>query len=450
MNAWNTSQATPDPTEVVVELERLPDADPHTKDLAVSTAVATHRRSTPVPGTTPSEPSDAEQAKSELKVAESDWKAPPPKPEAPPRVQKFVRAPAGPDKSPGESEYISSADRDTELAPARTAITSAESSVAASDTAASKGKNATAPIEGFPDAPPAQMATANSPASSTPTAADPKSGPPRRAPPPLEPQHRPALSRSRSATVALATAADGSWRPSVVRVAWANPVEPSAPSSSAPKPKSNSELRREMMVVLDPEGSPSEGPAAAEGQPSPNTEGEPSPNTEMVPEPADVVADLREALGWKPIDRENLPQHRPGQTGSLSSLPSSGSSPSVLDPEIPIADRVELSATGTPLGAYTDEIYKILYEAWQREDLTPHERALGIQGQVTVAFRVHRQGQVTDTQVHRASGHDRLDKLALQAVPGRLPPIPSEVDSQTILQYVTFTYRNPLIAREYP
>lgn len=162
---------------------------------------------------------------------------------------------------------------------------------------------------------------------------------------------------------------------------------------------------------------------------------------EALVEPVDAV---REALGWGRLDREKIKPH-PGSAPAPSSMASVvGSSQTVLDQ--PIDDVVMVSAEGTPLGTYTEQIYGVLQTRWYALDLDVHDKALGLQGEVTVIFRVLRTGKVTDVKVKKSSGIYNLDRMAVEAVPAHLPRIPREIEGPYVVQHVTFSYRNPFIA----
>src|SRR5690606_4485024 len=103
-----------------------------------------------------------------------------------------------------------------------------------------------------------------------------------------------------------------------------------------------------------------------------------------------------------------------------------------------------------PLGRYTEGVYAIVQERWTDDDLDGHLKALGVQGRATVQFRIHRSGRVSALTLLKSSGHPSLDDLAMQAVPSRFERFPADLDDPTVLQEITFTYRNRQIAGELP
>ena len=88
-----------------------------------------------------------------------------------------------------------------------------------------------------------------------------------------------------------------------------------------------------------------------------------------------------------------------------------------------------------------DEVRK----QWHTMDLSLHERALGIQGDVTVVFQVQHNGKVTEKTITRSSGYASLDAMALDAIPEKLPRIPNDIEADSLFHAYTFVYRNPII-----
>lgn len=163
---------------------------------------------------------------------------------------------------------------------------------------------------------------------------------------------------------------------------------------------------------------------------------------------SDPVADLRTSLGWGGVDRSRL-RPRAAHVGMMSfegALPTSPQT--VADDDVALALESRVHARETPVGDYTERIYAIIQELWYARDLDPHARALGIQGNVTVEFLVHRHGRVSDLQVVKPSGHTEIDRLALQAVPERLPRFPRDLERHSVRQRITFKYRNHQITAD--
>ena len=118
----------------------------------------------------------------------------------------------------------------------------------------------------------------------------------------------------------------------------------------------------------------------------------------------------------------------------------------VLAPDVTTDSISYVQARGTEVGKYTEIVYELVNDAWYELDLSSDDKAMGIQGDVTVVFHVQRNGRVDDLSVLRSSGYLPLDQMALAAVPRRLPRIPRAVEEDVLLQQITFHYRNPLVA----
>lgn len=254
------------------------------------------------------------------------------------------------------------------------------------------------------------------------------------------------------------SAADGTesgwWRPMAARVVL--PARPSTPPATAPAAAVASPTESDGISELQrPEDRADQGGAQSEDDtPASPTEAEQPDDTpgeveEHTPA-ADPIADLRADLGWGGIDREQLaPRATPsGQAGMQGMTPTSRQR--VLDPTID-ADTVSyIQARGTEVGEYTEQLYDEVQKAWYDLDLSDDEKAQGIQGDVTLLFHIQRNGRVRDLTVLRSSGHAVLDEMARAAVPSRLPRIPREIESDMLLQQITFHYRNPLVSTPLP
>ncbi|MBX2801605.1 MAG: energy transducer TonB [Myxococcales bacterium] len=162
------------------------------------------------------------------------------------------------------------------------------------------------------------------------------------------------------------------------------------------------------------------------------------------PGTADPVEELRADLGFGALDRDQL-QPRPAWAGRLGAEGQADSSPdSVAD--VPIRWEAAVAAVGTPLGAWVERADALIARKWMGRDLDPHDRARGIQGQVTVQLAIAPNGRVTEVRVTQSSGNDTLDRMALGSIPARLPRLPREHAGGTLQHRVTLRYRNPLVA----
>jgi TonB family protein len=125
-------------------------------------------------------------------------------------------------------------------------------------------------------------------------------------------------------------------------------------------------------------------------------------------------------------------------------------SPQVAASDARLGQIVFIDATGTPLGRYRERIDEEIRALWLASDLSLHDRALGLQGDTTISFRVVQGGRVEDKRIERSSGHHALDGIALAAIPDKLPRIPRDVDAEVVYHRYTFRYRNPLITQSAP
>lgn len=112
-----------------------------------------------------------------------------------------------------------------------------------------------------------------------------------------------------------------------------------------------------------------------------------------------------------------------------------------------LATEVDVGAKATPLGRYTQAALDLVNERWYDEDLPLEQRVAGVQGSVLVRFDVNRNGRVKGLKLLRRSGHAALDRMALRAVPSRLPAPPEEVPAP-VRQQVAFRYINPFAVLE--
>ena len=161
----------------------------------------------------------------------------------------------------------------------------------------------------------------------------------------------------------------------------------------------------------------------------------------------DIVNDLREALGWGGIDRSKLAVRRPSFGPELPGSGEQATSRNALIAEhYDLADIAFVAAKETPEGHYLEEVTTVVNARWSELDLSLDDRARGIGGNVVVLFRVHRNGKVEDVLVERSSGNVDLDRLALSAVPERLPRFPKDLEHNQLVHRMHFRYDNPFIA----
>lgn len=244
------------------------------------------------------------------------------------------------------------------------------------------------------------------------------------------------------------------WAPSVVRVVIPAPVTPPAEAAvstpmhteathaaPAPRPDDRADEGGTEQAVDEDE------PIPDEREPDDNPEEGEADEEIEVPEQHESVSDLRAALGWGGVDRQRTRPRRtlPGTESSDGNLPTS---PKVSDDELDLARFAVVDAKDTPLGRYRAAINEEIDASWHQMDLSVHERALGIQGDVTVVFHVQHNGRVSDATIVRRSGHASLDQMALDAIPDRLPRFPKDIEQDAIYHLYTFHYRNQLIVRE--
>jgi TonB family protein len=163
------------------------------------------------------------------------------------------------------------------------------------------------------------------------------------------------------------------------------------------------------------------------------------------PEELDPVAQFREALGWAGLEQEVLAPHR-GSVGLVGSDGRSAASPqTVLPEEYPLSNSVAVTAMATDLGAYLHEMDLRISRAWNQTDLPMEERALGIQGRVTLVLQIRNTGRVRYLSISASSGNSRLDAMAAEAIPRRFKAFPPGLNIDGITHRITLRYSNPLI-----
>ncbi|MFK7929547.1 MAG: energy transducer TonB [Myxococcota bacterium] len=249
------------------------------------------------------------------------------------------------------------------------------------------------------------------------------------------------------------------WSPAVVRVvapaqdgtpakAPVTAALPTQGTERAPEPKPDENHDR---GGTEQETETDEPTPEAQQEETADESGEAEPIEEAeVEEPAmETVADLREAMGWGGIHRQRLRPKR-SLPGSASSDTSSQSSQQTVAEDFSIDRLALVDAHSTAKGRYRATVDERIYKNWSAMDLSLHERALGIQGDVTIVLHVRASGKVLDTTLVRSSGHNSLDGMAMDSVPKRLPRFPKDLDIDTIFHRYTFRYRNPMIVGGQP
>jgi len=249
--------------------------------------------------------------------------------------------------------------------------------------------------------------------------------------------------RATQASAAVPRRADDApwWKPVAVRIAplaaprrGADP-EPLAPHPTGPTDGAHRGPRRRGAAPTRPTRSP---PRPDPARPTPGTEQRPAD------EPlGDPIRELREALGFGPLDREQLAA-RPAWVGDHLADGAPSTAPARPD-DLPAEFVAGVDARGTPLGRWIQRADERIRERWLAADLSAHDRAIGIQGEVTLRARVLANGRVDAVVVERSSGLPRLDALAASAIPPRLPRLPRSVADDGVYHRVTLRYRNPLV-----
>jgi TonB family protein len=149
--------------------------------------------------------------------------------------------------------------------------------------------------------------------------------------------------------------------------------------------------------------------------------------------PPDPGTDPRNAVARTESGAEATAQVAEASQGAAATMESFEADP---------AASQSVAALATPLGRYTQVALDLVNERWYDEDLPVEQRVAGVQGSVLVRFDVNRNGRVRGVKLMRRSGHAALDRMALRAVPSRLPAPPDDVDAPC-RQQVAFRYINP-------
>ena len=194
------------------------------------------------------------------------------------------------------------------------------------------------------------------------------------------------------------------------------------------------------VAAAHPDGAPSKHPRKARPAPPEAVLAKDSRNAvERV-----AAADVKAAPVTLPAD---VPKRDDGANPTVNGAetPSVGSSTVSFDGEL--SDDVVASTVATPLGRYTQLALEVVNSRWYDEELPLAQRVAGVEGSVLVRFDVSRNGRVNGVKLLRRSGFASLDRMALRAVPSRLPELPDDVDG-AIRQQVSFRYVNPFSSLE--
>lgn len=254
----------------------------------------------------------------------------------------------------------------------------------------------------------------------------------------------PALAGVPIAPLAARPTAPSWWRPLAVRVTVQRREgrAPGAPRAAADTQGTERALVESIGARADRGGTATPEPRAEALPAAPAPEpGTPGPELWGASDP---VVELRDALGWGGLDRSELAP-RPSWAGTLGGRSARPTSPQLALDELPLDWTAAVSAVGTPLGAYIQRVEDLVAARWKRADLAPHARALGIQGEVAVRYRVRRNGVVEDKRVARSSGNPQLDAMALAAIPRKLPRFPRDLTEEVVHHQLLLRYRNPLL-----
>lgn len=186
----------------------------------------------------------------------------------------------------------------------------------------------------------------------------------------------------------------------------------------------------------------------ADVRPSRTTARNRAPSTAVAPVPRDPP----------PARRARRPQRFGGDTDPVASFQVSmgwtrkmPTGPSFRSPDAPNRpvprsfEPADQLGRDSVLGRYVAELESLVAARWARLELPIRERASGIQGTVQVEYHIDRSGRIHDLRVTRSAGVLSLDRLALEAIPRRVPRIPQGVDRDTLVHRVSLRYDNPLL-----
>jgi TonB family protein len=235
------------------------------------------------------------------------------------------------------------------------------------------------------------------------------------------------------------------WQPIATRVIYVNRPAPTTERVAAPSPTAD----RAKAIVRNDGDLDDAGGAKQQNERDIDVDADHADDNDGTVEAEqignmDMVEDLRASLGWSPINRDNLRQ-RAATAGVVASDGGSVRSEQTAREELDLADQVRTNTRGTEVGEYLAEVNQILAKRWNQSDLDAHAKAIGVQGQVELQLHILPSGKVAEVDLAGSSGHAALDQLARQAVPRRLPRMPSGLALEGLNHKVMFRYRNPLI-----
>jgi len=196
----------------------------------------------------------------------------------------------------------------------------------------------------------------------------------------------------------------------------------------------------------DPGGTDASTDTEEPSAPTPGTADAEGRAGDDAPGVTDPVKEVRESLGWGELDRDAIKPRRPTEGSAGDQEARASSNQTVLNESVPLMSEVAITARRTDLGEYMQTAYTQIRDRWFDLDLTAHDKALGIGGQVTLEFVITRNGRVQDLRVVSSSGHPSLDQLALEAVPKHLPRLPRKLGVPAVRHRMLLRYRNPLVS----
>ena len=156
--------------------------------------------------------------------------------------------------------------------------------------------------------------------------------------------------------------------------------------------------------------------------------------------PVESTNDLRALLGID-LNHDDPPENTasaPGHEAASGAAPVSP--PTVPDDMLDMAEMASIRAKETPLGQFAAETYDMMSAAWYAIELSRAQRALMVYRTVVVEVTIAPSGKVLSAEVVDESGDLALDRVALAAVPARLPRLPLGVGSPNLRMRWTFTY----------
>jgi TonB family protein len=236
-------------------------------------------------------------------------------------------------------------------------------------------------------------------------------------------------------------------------VPWARPADEQAPERVELVVLVDAEEAPALPTAPTPNPAPREGdprrasappgpiePVTAPTAPEPEAAGPPMERRARAVVSGDPVSQLRAELGWAAFDRSALPE----RAATLSLVAGSGAvSPSGGFDDAEVSFRPASELEGSALGPYVDDLERRVMDRWSAMELDIQARALGIQGDVTVRYRIRRSGATADVRVARSSGLPALDGMAIRAIPARVGRLPAAFEGEELHHEVTLRYRNP-------